>query len=178
MASGTGRRCVILGGADCVWSDLDNAQALFTPDAVIACNHAARDYYGFVDHSVTMHPDIRDRLWIPARRAAGLPDAGQLWHPRHRGAWPGSTPIESKGGSSGMLCIRVALELGFDKIVLCGVPMAKLNRHYDDHRPWIEARQYHNVWLREAPALQGRVKSMSGWTREVFGAPDEGWINA
>jgi len=124
-----------------------------------------------------MHPDIRDRLWIPARRKKGLPDAGQLWHPRHRGKWPGSIPIESWGGSSGMLCIAVAFELECTHIVLAGVPMVKLNNHFDDPKPWFECRQYHSVWKKLQPKLQGRVKSLSGWTKDLLGEPTEEWLN-
>lgn len=171
---------LVIGGGKDAWAEVEQAKLLASgkPLTIIACNHAARDYQGFVHHSVTMHPDLRERFWIPQRRAAGLPDAGQLWHPRHRGAVANSTPIESQGGSSGMLCVTVARHLGFNRIMLAGVPMTKLDGHYDDPKPWTEARQYHNVWNRLAPALQGTVKSFSGFTRELLGAPSEEWLNA
>lgn len=177
MAGTSIKRALILGGADCVHADYVAALALFKPDSLFACNHAGRDFED-VDHWITMHPDIRDRLWIPQRARQGFAPVPNLWHPRHRGTWSGSTPIESQGGSSGMLCITVAMHLGFDKIVLAGVPMTKAAKHYDDPKPWHEARQYHNVWNRHAPKLQGRVKSLSGWTRELLGEPTESWINA
>lgn len=177
MAQASGPRALILGGADTLRADMDAALALFTPDLVIACNHAGRDHEGPVTDWVTMHPDIRERLWIPARARAGLLPAGQLWHARHRGLWKGSKPVESWGGSSGMLCVAVGFELGCSRMVLCGVPMEKRAAHYNDPRPWSEARQYHNVWTRRAPQLQGIVKSMSGWTRDLLGEPTKGWID-
>lgn len=170
-------KALILGGAATIWDDFHAAIELFEPDVTIACNHIGRDWVGVVDHWATMHPDIRDRLWLKQRADKGLPPAGQLWHPRHRGIWKGSKPIETWGGSSGMLCVAVGFELGIDKMVLCGVPMTKLMGHYDDPKPWMEARQYHNVWLRRAPQLQGRVKSMSGFTQELLGAPTEDWLH-
>jgi len=176
MAGRSPKRAIILGGAGNLWDDKAAALKLFEPDLVIACNHAGRDERGRVDHWVTMHPDIRTR-WIGERVEAGLPPAGQLWHPRHRGNYPDSTQIESWAGSSGMLCIAVAYELRCSHIVLCGVPMEKQHGHYDDPRPWHECRQYHQVWERRRPRIQSRVRSMSGWTRELLGAPTKEWLN-
>lgn len=111
------------------------------------------------------------------RAEKGYPPAGQYWHARHRIGHMGSLPIESWGGSSGMLCVRVALELGCNRIVLAGVPMEKMSRHYDDAKPWNEARQYWPAWEKAIPRFAGRVRSLSGWTRERLGAPDEEWLH-
>lgn len=133
---------------------------------------------GRLDHWVTMHPELFP-LWTEARRRAGHRPAGQLWHARHRvDAKPGSLPIESWGGSSGLLCVALALHLGCDRVVLAGVPMDKMARHYDCAQPWMEARQYHPAWERHLPRMRDKVRSMSGWTRELLGAPDRGWLNA
>lgn len=177
MAGRTPKRAIVLGGGGTLWDDIEQARALFEPDLVIACNHAGRDYPGRVDHWVTMHPDLRSR-WTGERIKNGFPPAGRLWHPRHRGIQPDSTAIESWAGSSGMLCVAVAYELRCSHIVLCGVPMDKMAGHYDDPKPWTEARQYHAVWERLRPRIKGRVRSMSGWTRDRLGAPTEEWLNA
>jgi hypothetical protein len=176
MAPDPFRSCLILGGANSRHRDREAAFALFTPDLVIACNHAFRDEPGRVDHAVTMHPELYPK-WIAAREEAGFPPAGKLWHSRHHISKVGSEPIESWGGSSGMLCIRVALTLGCNRIVLAGIPMEKMMRHYDDDKPWHEARQYWPAWERAIPQFHGRVRSLSGWTREKLGAPDMEWLH-
>lgn len=170
------RSALIIGGANTLPRDRYAALELFTPDLIIACNHAGRDEHGPVDHWVTMHPELFPH-WIAAREAGGHPPAVQLWHARHKQSRVESKPVESWGGSSGMLCIAVAFELGVERIVLAGVPMEKANRHYDDPRPWNEARQYHPAWERRVPQMRGRVKSLSGWTRDLLGEPTEGWLN-
>lgn len=169
---------LVLGGAGTLAADKAAAIELFTPDLVIACNHAARDEPGRVDHVATMHPELID-MWRKERRRHGRPEWGQLWHARHRShhAVKGSKPIESWGGSSGMLCIAVAVELGCTHIVLAGVPMVKMDGHFNDPKPWMEARQYHPAWERRIPMIRDRVRSLSGWTREKLGAPDEVWLN-
>lgn len=170
---------LVLGGANTLHEDSALALDLFgqAPDLVIASNHAARDEPGQLDHWATMHPDLLPH-WIAQRRAAERPEAGQLWVPRHRlhKAPEGVRTIESWGGSSGLLCVAVALEVGAERVILAGVPMLKTARHYDDEKHWLEARQYWPAWERQAHLMRGRVKSLSGWTRELLGAPTAEWI--
>lgn len=117
-------------------------------------------------------------MWLGQRAAAGRPPVGKLWHARHRLSKVDSQPIESWGGSSGLLCVAVAFELGCQRIVLAGVPMDKMQRHYDDSKPWGEARQYWPAWERRMLQMARRVRSMSGWTAEKLGEPSEEWLNA
>lgn len=172
---------VVLGGGNTLFDDLERARALITPDVVIACNHAGRDHPGRVDHWATMHPELMP-MWMSARARTGRPPAGQLWHARHRQeqvrrSGLESRPIESWGGSSGMLCIAVAYELGCTHILLCGVPMHQNARHYDSEHRWREARQYWAAWERRKPQMLGRVRSLSGWTMTLLGAPDKAWLD-
>lgn len=166
---------LVLGGANCLADDKAAALALFDPDLIVACNHAGRDDPGRIDHWATMHPELFP-MWLRARRAAGRPEAGKLWHARHRPTTVGSEPIESWGGSSGLLCVSVAIHLGATHVVLAGVPMDKRNAHYDKPGLWTEARQYWPSWERHRAAMQGRVKSMSGWTHNLLGGPTEEWL--
>jgi hypothetical protein len=76
-----------------------------------------------------------------------------------------------------MLCVAVALELGCTRIVLAGVPMDKMAGHYDNRKPWMEARQYWPAWERAIPKFAGRVRSMSGWTRDKLGEPTKEWLD-
>lgn len=171
------KTALIFGGANTLEADKAAALALFDPDVIIGCNHGARDEPGRVDHFCTMHPELFPK-WIAERAARGAPPAGKLWHAKHRQSPVESTPIESWGGSSGLLCVRVAFELGCTHIVLAGIPLQKIYNHYDDHRMWMEARQYWPAWERHQPEMQGRVKSMSGWTKNLLGgAPTKEWLN-
>jgi len=168
---------LVLGGANTLEADKAAALALFEPDLIIACNHAGRDEPGRLDHWATMHADLMPH-WLKQRRAAGRPEPGQLWHARHRGrnAIASSRSIESWGGSSGMLCIAVAFELGVRRIVLAGVPMTKTAKHYDDEKLWMEARQYWSAWERRQGMMLGRVRSFSGWTANLLGVPTREWL--
>lgn len=163
-----------LGGANTLDADRKAALALFTPDLIVACNHAGRDA-AHVDHWVTMHPELFPR-WIADRRAKGLPDAGRLWSVKHRPSPVECERLTSEGGSSGMFCIQVALHLGCTHIVLSGIPLDKHAEHYDYAGKWMDAPRYRANWTRYASVMAGRVRSVSGWTRDLLGAPDERWL--
>lgn len=166
---------LVLGGANTLADDKRQAFEIFTPDLIVACNHAGRDEPGRVDHWATMHPDLFPH-WLKQRRSAGRPEPGQLWHAKHRPTPVRSKPIESWGGSSGLLCVTVALELGAERVVLAGVPLSKTARHYDDERHWDEARQYWPAWERYRDRMIGRVRSFSGWTLSLLGSPTREWL--
>lgn len=167
---------LVLGGANTLEADKAAALELFEPHLIIACNHAGRDEPGRVDHWCTMHPDLMP-MWLKARRVAGRPEPGKLWHARHRPPTLDSTQIESWGGSSGLLCVAVAFELGVQRIVVAGVPLRKWSEHYDKAGPWWEARQYWPAWEKHADAMQDRVRSCSGWTQQLLGSPTREWLH-
>lgn len=168
---------LVLGSANTLHDDSRAALAMFDPDMVIACNHAARDWPGRLDHWATMHPDLLPS-WIADRARQGHEPAGRYWHARHRIVPSGieATAVESWGGSSGLLCVAVAFELGAERVVLAGVPLLKTAKHFNDQRNWEEARAYQQAWELKKPLLLGRVKSMSGWTRDLLGSPTEDWL--
>lgn len=168
---------LILGGALTLHDDKRRALEMFSPQLIIACNHAARDEDGPVDAWASMHPDLFP-MWIKERRRCGRPPAGSYWHARHRISPIPSTAIESRGGSSGLLCVMVALELGVTHAVLAGIPMVDTANHYDNPRKrWADARNYLPAWKRNLPVMKDRIRSMSGYTMGLLGAPDEAWFN-
>ncbi len=170
---------VILGGAACLWNDLAAARDLFTPDLVIATNNAGADYEGAVDHWCSFHAELLPR-WIAEREAAGRPPAGCYWTVERRNA-PASPlalqRVPNWGGSSGLVAVTVAVErLGCSHVVCCGVPLDMMAAHYHDPKPWRDAGNYRKAWKTRQVQLTA-VRSMSGWTRELLGAPNREWLH-
>jgi hypothetical protein len=70
-------------------------------------------------------------------------------------------------GSSALLGVKIALRLGYRKIILAGVPLNEGHyAHFQIGWTWIADL------LKCCP-----VRSMSGFTRELLGAPTEEWLN-
>lgn len=69
----------------------------------------------------------------------------------------------SSAGGSGGLAVQMGMQMGFPKILLVGVELTSTD--YVPMRPIFEA----------IPSKE-RIRSMGGWTADVFGLPDESWM--
>ena len=133
-------------------------------------------------HWCTLHPE-KMAGWERERRQAGRPAGYTRWGRRiHQSvdrqvtAWG--------GGSSGLLGVTVARDaLGCERIVLCGVPMTR-SPHFAEStvhprgKPWPSAHSHWKVWVKDTNVarMKGRVRSMSGRTKDLLGAPTREWL--
>lgn len=178
--------CLVLGGADCLHADLD---AYTGPiDGVVACNDAGAEWAGDLDGWVSLHPRyFQIKSWRQARADKGYPPARR--HFGHMDAQKikdgaGLTcdvkfteyrfPGQDKSGSSGLFAAKVALiDLGFDRVVFCGVPMTEAPHFWDvDRAPWKVADGFRRQWLTVPEEYRARMRSMSGWSRVLLGPPE------
>ena len=97
---------------------------------------------------------------------------------RKKPEWANTTvdivyPHENPSGSSSLLGVKAATKkLGYEKVVLIGCSM--------DTGNLLNKKKSYSVfqkgWLYFKSDLIGKVKSMSGWTRELLGEPTKEWI--
>jgi len=178
------RAALILGGAECVWEDIAGVERMIgrTWDGMlIAINDVGCLWPRRIDHWVSLHPD-KFKVWIKERAKRGHPSGYETWGRRKRH----DTDHEIKswaGGSSGLLAVAVAYELGASRIILAGVPL-DTRPHFAEsivHRKgkkWSSAGAHFKSWRKPEVLgrLEGRVKSMSGRTRDLLGEPTREWL--
>jgi len=165
---------LILGGGRNLWDDV--ARVRPWAGAVIAVNDAGAHYQEGVAHWVTLHPEYLPG-WRFYRRRHCYDASGQapLCHASRDGEgvdihWE----LERYGGTSGLFAAHVALMLGYSRVVLAGVPMDNTGHYFDP--PWArtdnEDRSIGIEWEQARDTIfGGRVKSLSGRTRDWLGAP-------
>lgn len=191
------RNLLVVGGARCVWDDLAAFRELRIPADVMGVNWTALFYPGVLHHMVSMHgPGLiyfaafrRQFRGICVKGHKGLhsgiqmftkepeafichgPSAGtgidRVWSPANAFA------TTMHGGSSGCYAAAIGLALEYDRVILAGCPADDTGNFYDP--PWINDNftGKRKVWEKaDALVFKGRVKSMSGWTRKRFGAPE------
>jgi hypothetical protein len=174
---------LVCGSARSLWDDLTRVgKPVETRAAIVAVNITAQ-FLPRVSHIVSLHGDLpgllrqmREHMDMALRehqpavvthsiRAA--PGVDRVW------GFPAT-------GSSSLLAVRVALGLGYDRVICCGVPLDSTGRFYDDPRKpsiwdWegLAGEAYRVAW-KEAADMEfaGRVRSCSGWTRDLLGAPE------
>jgi hypothetical protein len=174
-------RAVVMGCGRCIWDDLAQVKDL-DRIGVIAINNMILHHKGRVHHGVSMHPE-EPNLWRALRPyyqgegshvhthsymkhgKIGLSECDVIW-----GIIEGSG-----GGTSGILATMIGLALGYDEIILAGVPLDNSGHFYDP--PGLEVKTFGSdfikiEWTNTANNyFQGRVKSLSGWSRELLGGP-------
>lgn len=172
---------LVLGGAACVYDDLNRAIKLFgEPDVVVAVKDIWVEYPR-VDHVATYHIDRIPRE-LQKRRSLGYEDPICVWTYSHF-----RTPkiglqvkaIRITGGSSGLLGAMVGKQVA-DRAVLAGIPLDPTMPHFHTRKygkPWKEGSMYLKTWHAMKAELQDKVKSMSGYTQKILGEPTLEWIN-
>lgn len=177
------RGCLIgLGGASCLWDDFGRAKALVgdADHEIAACNDAGCEYRGRMAFWATAHPDKFKAVWRHRTDHRG-PVFGMVG-----GIGAGVTHIvgmrQDGGmwrGSSGLYLAQIAVfELGYRRVILCGVPMDARPNAFRDEAGWSDHKTYRAGW-RLAFAndeFRAAVRSMSGWTRDNLGAPSPEWL--
>ena len=75
-------------------------------------------------------------------------------------------------GSSAHLGALAALALGYKKIVLCGCPLHGPNPGH----PGADYKMFQDRWIQTKEVLLPYVRSMSGFTKGLLGAPEKDWL--
>jgi hypothetical protein len=185
---------LILGGAKCFDSDLARLEAMIGrpwPGLVFGVNDQGYTWPRRLDHWCTLHAEkfkhtkyrwCQKREEMLARLGRPLSwNRPEIWSCTYREVvdhhfaerWRNGT----SGGSSGLYAVACALHVGCDRIVLCGVPMDEQPNRYREEERWHGRNRYMRAWSKKAlPEIRGVVKSMSGWTKELLGAPTLGWL--
>lgn len=182
---------LILGGASCVWDDVAAWEAEYGREwdgLVIVANDIGAHWSRPIDHWVSLHPEKIAR-WQELRRELqhDVGPAPHTWGRQFRmyNQAPRVTDealVPWAGGSSGMFAVQVAHTIGCRRAILCGIPMT-MTPHFTEsrerfHAQWVQANGHWKAWGRYLPKMTGWVRSMSGRTRELLGAPTREWLTS
>lgn len=153
---------------------------LCEPDAVFAVNDIGTRWTGPIRAFVTLHPE-KMLQWRQERARRGFPDAfehvgHEMGHPGIDRAtsylWPGM----NASGSSGLFAVKVAMGAGYDRIILAGIPMQAEGAHFFNPASWGEVGSFTEAWKIALTRIAPFCRSMSGWTKQLLGAPSTEWL--
>jgi len=168
-ASAPSSLAMVCGSADCLYDDYDNAQLLYPGATIIAVNGAPLR----AEHRFSVHwSNLKVKGWIEpgetvhscVKDESSIPEASWVdqW-------WFGVNDVQ---GTSGWAAAKMALQMGHDKVVLCGIPID--DSLYMNGRP-AKTFEDHNVLkayrsaIAEDTEYHSKIISMSGWTKELLG---------
>ena len=168
----------VLGSARCLWDDVRRLGE-FRGDW-LAINTVGCFIEWPLQHWASLHPEffsawatLREPIIRNGRAEANVHNVEfhshktvSDWRVR---AWPQYPPTP---GTSALFAAKVGLALGYERVILCGVPLDGTGSFY--HSPWREQKFFHErkwrePWVQAAQDFGGRVRSMSGYTAELLG---------
>lgn len=161
---------IIIGCAPCWEEDLNNLLSVTASHDVMAIGLDC-PYKGEVDYFASYHTDDIP-LYAAKRKRENLNiDYIIISHIAEKeNHIDFILPYKSPAGSSAMLGAMAGIRFGYKKIVLCGCPLQGFNQK---KHPYVV---FQNGWKARFNVFNGIVKSMSGFTQELLGAPTEEWL--
>lgn len=178
------KRCLVLGSANSVWSDIERATNICEFHGVVACKEIGVHWKGELDGWVSLHPE-RMQKDIDLREKNGYPRCKVHFGHQHKpeitgiDVWyPYKFDGQIQSASSGIFALKVALEyFNFDQAVLCGMPLQRDQGRIDGKENWNGGSVFHKGFEQAMPAFRNRVRSMGGWTALRVGLLTSDWAN-
>ncbi len=190
---------LVCGSATCVFDDFQQASQRFPLAEVMLVNGACQ-LIEYADHVLAGHTEKAEQFQAARKKRFPNTYPWRLhanWGERMRGRtkdkYPSVTdwwgPEMSSGATSAGKAALIGLAMGFEKIVLCGCPLdgsgyapgelegIRWERACQRIGDPTKQKQRTIVRYRERMAelaageFKGRVFSMSGYTKQVLGAP-------
>ena len=181
------KRALIIGCGEGVWDEVDRARAMCSFDSFYCVKLAGVHWRDGRFTWVTLHPEFMDD-YEQQRRNAGLPSDYDIVAPlstevgmhgkkgniarRVSYRYPGMT----SSASSGLYAAKVALDDGFERVILAGVPMDGTIHHFTRGKIWAQRDSFIRGFEKSLPFIKDSVRSMSGYTKEILGAPSPEWL--
>ena len=165
---------VIVGCGRCVWDDLIKIKPLTLSPDIMLINRMGLIYPHRAHHFASVHPDWYEPVIKYHRGAKDHWEPVQFHKPD---MYQGYVP---KGPDSSLFGCWIGAHLGYEKIMLAGVPLDESGHFYDP--PGYSKHKYlhdHCVmeWKDGMAHWGEKVRSMSGQTKEWMGEPTEEWLN-
>ena len=177
----------LIASARCMWDDLRDLGDI--GGDTMSVNLAGSFFRRPVDHWASLHPRFLVEHCVPLKRLFQHQPAETHIYTHSIRYAPGIDVIwdilQGNSGTSGMFAILVALALGYDRIVVCGLPLDDSGHFYDNpYKPTIPMDRFGEtrvaqLWGHNVNLIQktNKVRAMSGMTARWFGKPDKEWLH-
>lgn len=184
-----GRGLIVCGDAACIWDDIERFGAARRVGRgsvgrdgydVMTVNRAVETLPGNIEHAYSNEPDLLEKFVAARRNEYRKEFSGPNHRHSHRSGADHRWHIGGHG-TSGLSAAIVGVGLGYDHIVLCGIPLD--DGPHNGEPAWRRcsftreaadnvSTGINGCWKRARDlAFGGRVQSMSGRTRDWLGEP-------
>jgi hypothetical protein len=173
---------IVVGSAKAASDELRAAQELAPAAGVIPVKRALSVCSKPLLAWVTLHPE-QAKAQTLGRDIEGVPLFCSERVHNVAGDW--RIVRERWSGTSALYAVQIALEeLGCHSVILAGCPIDSAQgcayRMKPGQTKWANGyeERYRKSWRIAHHTIKDRVRSMSGWTKELLGAPTPEWLEA
>jgi hypothetical protein len=173
MAEIEPKNLIVIGSAPCARDDLGalkKALGRYAYRYLAVGLDAADIYCGRLDYIATYHPAEIDQIRERRDACGGNLDYEIISHDPRPGVNIFIADWWKPSGSSSLLAVQAGLKLSFRRIILCGCPLTGKNATGGRYE------EFHKGFEAVKDKISGPVRSMSGWTQELLGAPTDEWM--
>lgn len=180
--------CIVLGSGGSIFSDINKATALIgsKPFDVMAANLSFLAWNGKLEHLVSLHPEKITHFYelakgLPVDRSHHIHTHTPIEGPHCEQYWD----IIDNNGTSSLYALKIAIMLGYEKIICCGMDLSGMHRFYDN--PFLKTANNFSCdaimysWIeqkRDNPHFREKVRGTSGKTEILFGEVTREWLEA
>lgn len=181
---------IVVGTHPCWSDDYKEAAKKYPQHDIIAVNEAVRLVKA--KHLVTAHNenlqlfiDAHKEKWGCLPDHVHVSDSNTSNNDIHKHVWPASV-----SGGSAILAAAIAIRIGYERVILSGCPLSGGGGYpfpthkghiYDPRVGDIKSNHslikcWHNQMVQmkeDRPDIAGKIRSMSGFTKELFGGIDD-----
>lgn len=182
---------LVISSGRCVWDDVEKVTPLIGKHDTLAINDMIMFWPYDLNYAASWHPDLLVS-YIKVRTYKGVRNRPVTYGPKpftgvdHAGRF-----YEGNIETSGMYGACIGLYLGYDKIILAGVPFDNTCHFYDapmDHRI-LKACPYYNrphkynypatkTWEELRDNADNKIRAVSGNLIKCFGELTEEWLES
>jgi hypothetical protein len=180
---------LILSSGRDVWDEVEKVRPIIGEHDTLAINYMIILWPDKLDYAVSWHHDLLPRIV----------DVRTYRNKKNRPVTIGPKPFEGVDRvgrfydgdieSSGMYAVHVGAHLGYDKIIITGVPFDCAGHFYDpaeehdlfkncatinDKHRYVDTAK--NMWKKMAKEYGDRVRAVSGNLADCFGKVTEEWM--
>ncbi len=187
LAQSYSGKLLVMGGGRSLWQDLHKINVEKWQGHIMGVNDIIAYWQGPMEHAVSMHNEYMAG-WIKFRLGHnyGLGKKPYVHYYKHG---PGVDCVWEEVAqicaTSGLFGAIIGILLGYEKIILAGVPIDNSGHFFDPpldlfplYKTPFEDRSIHVTWDQaQNEFFKNRVRSLSGNTARWIGEPTEDWLH-
>jgi hypothetical protein len=174
---------LIISSGWCVWDDVEKAKKLLGDHDTMAVNHMIMDWPDHLTYGASWHFDLL-KHYVRVRTFRNIRNRPIIYGPRAEEEVDEVLRFDGQDVlTSGMYAAYIGKHLGYDKIILCGMPFDDKGHYYDKattdfNRIPCHMKSWERLQKKTKKIQDDSIRAVSGNLIKCFGELTEEWLTS